>query len=168
MSESHSDGLVFFGVTGDLAYKKIFPALQAMVRRGNLNLPVIGVARSPWTIDQFRQRVRDSLEAHGGVDVVTFERLAGLLRYVSGDYSDPATFQALCRELHDIRRPAYYLAVPPNLFSPVVEQLGQTGCAKDARIVVEKPFGRDLASARRLNQILHRVFDESAIFRIDH
>jgi glucose-6-phosphate 1-dehydrogenase len=168
MSNSRSDGLVFFGVTGDLAYKKIFPALQAMVRRGQLNVPVVGVARSPWPLDQFRQRVHDSLQGHGGLDNAAFEKLSGLLRYVSGDYSDPATFQTLCKELHDVQRPAYYLAVPPDLFGPVVEQLGQALCMKQGRIIIEKPFGRDLASARRLNQILYSVFNESSIFRIDH
>ena len=168
MATPHSDALVFFGVTGDLAFKKIFPALQGMVQRGHLNVPVIGVSRTPWTVDQFRQRVRDSLEAHGGIDPAAFQKLSGLLRYLAGDYSDAATFQRLCRELKDIRRPAYYLAVPPHLFGPVVEQLRTSGCTQDARIIIEKPFGRDLASARQLNDILRGVFDESAIFRIDH
>src|SRR6266568_7668916 len=168
MNSEHSDALVFYGVTGDLAFKKIFPALQAMVRRGHLDVPVVGVARSPWTIDQFRQRVHDSLEKYGGVDPAAFEKLSRLLRYVSVDYTDPAACRAIHNELKEARRPAIYLAVPPHLFAPAVEQLANSGCAKDARIIIEKPFGRDLASARNLNQILQRVFDESSIFRIDH
>src|SRR5262245_27114213 len=168
MSNTHSDALVFYGVTGDLAFKKIFPALQAMVKRGQLNVPVVGVARSNWTVDQLRQRVRDSLEKHGGVDPVAFGKLAGLLRYVSVDYTDASACMAIYRQLKDTHRPAIYLAVPPQLFAGVVDQLQKSGCASNARIILEKPFGRDLASARELNQILHRVFDESSIFRIDH
>jgi len=168
MPDHHSDGLVLFGVTGDLAYKKIFPALQAMVKRGSLHVPVVGVARSDWTVDQLRQRVRESLEAHTAIDTAAFEKLSGFLRYVHGEYTEPATFDALCRELHDCRRPAQYLAIPPNLFGPVVEQLSRIGCAKDARIILEKPFGRDLESARNLNRILHGSFGEASIFRVDH
>jgi len=173
MSNSHSDALVFFGATGDLAHKKIFPALQAMVKRGHLNVPVIGVAKAGWKIDQLRARAKDSLEKHGGVDAAAFEKLCGLLHYVDGDYKDPATFQALAKELSGAQRPAHYLAIPPVLFETVVEQLGKTGCASAsgcgrARVVVEKPFGHDLASAQELNRILHAVFPESAIFRIDH
>ena len=168
MSSNRSDALVFYGVTGDLAYKKIFPALQSMVRRGQLDVPVVGVARSNWTLDQLRQRVRDSLEKHGGVDPAAFEKLSRLLRYVSIDYTDSAACQAIHNELKDAQRPAIYLAVPPQLFAPAVEQLARSGCAKGGRIIIEKPFGRDLASARELNQILHEVFDESSIFRIDH
>ena len=168
MSSEHSDALVIYGVTGDLAFKKIFPALQAMVRRGRLDVPVIGVARSAWSLDQFRQRVHDSLEKYSGVDSAAFEKLSRLLRYVSVDYTDPAACRAIHNELKEARRPAIYLAVPPHLFAPAVEQLANSGCAKDARIIIEKPFGRDLASARNLNQILQRVFDESSIFRIDH
>src|SRR5437879_2490175 len=168
MSSNHSDALVFYGATGDLAFKKIFPALQAMVRRGHLDVPVVGVARSSWTIDQFRQRVRDSLEKHGGVDPLAFEKLSRLLRYVSVDYTDPAACSAIHNDLKGARRPAIYLAVPPHLFAPAIEQLAKSGCAKDARIIIEKPFGRDLASAKNLNRILHEVFDESSIFRIDH
>src|SRR5215467_14046505 len=148
MSNSRSDGLVFFGATGDLAYKKIFPSLQAMVKRGQLNVPVIGVAKSKWTIEQLRARAQDSLEKHGGIDRQAFERLSRLLRYVSGDYNDPATFQAIRKELGAATRPAYYLAIPPALFGEVVEQLGKSGCAKNARVIVEKPFGSDLESAR--------------------
>jgi glucose-6-phosphate 1-dehydrogenase len=168
MSSEHSDALVIYGVTGDLAFKKIFPALQAMVRRGHLDVPVIGVARSAWSVDQLRQRVHDSLEKYGGIDPAAFEKLSRLLRYVSVDYTDPSACQAIHRELKDARHPAIYLAVPPHLFAPAVEQLAQSGCAKEARIIVEKPFGRDLASARNLNRILHEVFDESSIFRVDH
>ena len=168
MSESYSDALVFFGATGDLAYKKIFPALQAMVKRGHLGVPVIGVARSGWTTDQLRARVRDSLEKHGGVDPAAFDRLCGLLRYVDGDYQDPATFQAVRKELGSAQRPAHYLAIPPTLFGLVVEQLARSGCARGARVIIEKPFGRDLTSAQALNQTLLATFDEHAIFRIDH
>src|SRR5262245_25044888 len=168
MDEQHSDALVFFGATGDLAYKKIFPALQAMARRGHLTVPVVGVARSGWTLDQLRARARDSVTKHGGLDPAAFDRLCGLLRYVDGDYADPATFRALRNTLGAVQRPAHYLAIPPALFGTVVEQLGAAGCARGARVIVEKPFGRDLASARALNRILLGQFDESAIYRIDH
>src|SRR5881296_2239578 len=167
-NSSHSDTFVFFGATGDLAYKKIFPALQAMVKRGTLNVPVIGVARGGWGVDQLKARAKDSLEKHGGLDPAAFDRLAQLLRYVDGDYNDVATFQAIRRELGSAQRPAYYLAIPPAAFGTVVEQLSRTGCNANARVIVEKPFGRDLASARELNQILLQTFDEKAIFRIDH
>ena len=165
---THSDALVFFGATGDLAFKKIFPALQAMVKRGNLNVPVIGVARSAPDLPALKARAGASLEAHGGIDPAAFEKLSGLMRYVRGDDSDPATYQALRKELGNARNPAYYLAIPPDAFATVVEHLSGTGCTQGARVIVEKPFGRDLASARALNQILLKVFDEKAIFRIDH
>jgi glucose-6-phosphate 1-dehydrogenase len=168
MSESHSDALVFFGATGDLAYKKIFPSLQAMLKRGHLTVPVIGVAKSGWTIDQLRARARDSLEKHGGVDRAAFDKLCGLLRYVDGDYKDPATFQALRKELGTAKRPAHYLAIPPMLFEVVVEQLAKSRCNQGARVIIEKPFGRDRSSAQELNRILLTAFDESDIFRIDH
>jgi glucose-6-phosphate 1-dehydrogenase len=168
VSSEHSDALIFYGITGDLAYKKIFPALQAMAKRGTLNVPVIGVARSPWTLDQLRERMHDSLEKHGGVDPQAFEKLSGLLHYISIDYADPGACRAIHKELHGARHPAIYLAVPPQMFAPVVDQLAKSGCAQGARIIIEKPFGRDLASARKLNEILHAVFDESSIFRIDH
>ena len=168
MSTSQSDALVFFGATGDLAFKKIFPALQAMAKRGHLDVPVIGVGRSDWTADQLRARARESLEKQGEVDPIAFEKLSGLLRYVSVDYTETATFQALRKELGAAERPAYYLAIPPQMFETVVEHLEKSGCAKGARVLVEKPFGRDLASARELNRILLKTFDESAIFRIDH
>lgn len=168
MTLQHSDALVFFGATGDLAYKKIFPSLQAMIRRGHLNVPVIGVAKAGWTLDQLKARARDSLQNHGGIDPAAFEKLSSLLRYVDGDYKDPATFQALRKELGAAQRPAHYLAIPPLLFGEVVERLDKAGCASGARVIVEKPFGQDLQSARALNGILRSVFDESAIFRIDH
>jgi glucose-6-phosphate 1-dehydrogenase len=168
MNESHSDALVLFGATGDLAYKKIFPSLQAMLKRGHLDVPVIGVAKSRWDLDQLRARARASLEEHGGLDAAAFDKLSGLLRYVSGDYADPATFQAIRRELGAAQRPAHYLAIPPALFGTVVEHLAQSGCNRGARIIVEKPFGRDLESARALNSILLAAFDEDHVFRIDH
>src|SRR5580704_7152754 len=141
MSDFRCDALVFFGATGDLAYKKIFPALQAMLKRGHLNVPVIGVAKTNWTVEQFQARVLDSLEKHGGIDAAAFDKLKGLLRYVGGDYADPATFQAICKELKGVQHPAHYLAIPPVLFGTVVEQLEKSGAAKGARVIVEKPFG---------------------------
>lgn len=167
-TSTHSDTLVFFGATGDLAYKKIFPALQSMVKRGTLNVPVIGVARSGWTLDQLKARARESVEKHGGLDPAAFEKLCSLLKYVDGDYNDPATCQSLCRDLGSAQRPAFYLAIPPVAFGTVVEQLTRAGCTRNARVIIEKPFGRDLPSARSLNEILLRTFDEKAIFRIDH
>src|ERR1700722_7192164 len=151
MSNEHSDALVFFGATGDLAYKKIFPALQAMVKRGNLTVPVVGVAKAGWNLDQLKARARDSLEKHGGVDPEAFEKLSGLLRYVGGDYQDPATFTTLRQTLGSAQHPAHYLAIPPSLFGLVVQQLGKSGCAAGARVIIEKPFGRDLESAIALN-----------------
>jgi glucose-6-phosphate 1-dehydrogenase len=168
MANQNSDALVFFGATGDLAYKKIFPALQAMVKRGNLNVPVVGVAKDGWNLDQLRARARDSLEKHGGVDPAAFEKLSALLRYVDGDYQDPATFRALREQLKDAHRPTYYLAIPPVLFETVVENIAKSHGAGDARVIVEKPFGHDLASAQELNKILLSIFDEGCIFRIDH
>src|SRR5271166_5010816 len=147
MSSVRSDALVFFGATGDLAYKKIFPALQAMIKRGNLDIPVIGVANAGWSVDQLRARAKDSLEQRGGLDAQAFEKLCGLLRYVDGDYKDPTTFQSLRRELKDARQPTHYLAIPPVLFGTVVQRLIQSGCGDGARLVLEKPFGRDLVSA---------------------
>ena len=151
MSELDSDALVFFGATGDLAYKKIFPSLQAMVKRGHLDVPVIGVAKAGWTLDQMRARARDSLEKHGGLDATAFAKLSAQLRYVDGDYNESATFAALRKELGDAKRPAHYLAIPPVLFGTVVGQLAASGCSRDARVIVEKPFGTDLASAQELN-----------------
>jgi glucose-6-phosphate 1-dehydrogenase len=165
---SQSDALVFFGATGDLAYKKIFPALQAMVKRGHLNVPVVGVAKAGWNLDQLRARAKDSLEKHGGVDPAAFEKLIGLLDYVDGDYQDAATFAALRNALKDSHRPAHYLAIPPVLFETVVGHLAKSDCGRGARVIVEKPFGHDLASARDLNKFLLGVFEEDDIFRIDH
>ena len=168
MNSFHSDALVFFGATGDLAFKKIFPALQAMIKRGNLNVPVIGVARSAPDLAALKARARASLEAHGGVDPAALGKLTDLLRYVRGDDSDPATYQALHKELGNARNPAYYLAIPPSAFGTVVEHLSQSGSTQGARVIIEKPFGRDLPSAKDLNRILLKAFDENAIFRIDH
>ena len=168
MTASHSDALVFFGATGDLAYKKIFPALQAMIKHGHLNVPVVGVAKNDWKLDDLKARASDSLKEHGGIDSAAFEKLCSLLNYVDGDYEDPATFQILRKALGAAQRPAHYLAIPPVLFPVVVEQLGKSGCSKGARVIVEKPFGRDLASAQALNRMLLSNFDESSIYRIDH
>ena len=168
MSQPHSDALVFFGATGDLAYKKIFPALQAMVKRGTLSVPVIGVAKAGWNLDQLQARAKDSLEQHGGLDPKAWEKLSPLLRYVDGDYADAGTFIAVRQALGSAERPAHYLAIPPSMFETVVEQLVKSGCAKKARMIVEKPFGHDLASAQELNRILLSAFPESSIFRIDH
>src|SRR5262249_31157618 len=154
--------LIFFGATGDLAYKKIFPALQGMVRRGHLSVPVIGVAKAGWALDQLKARARDSVEKHGGLDPAAFAKVSSLLRYVDGDYHAPATFAALRRDLGPARHPAHYLAIPPAMFGVVVEQLGTSGCARGARVIVEKPFGRDLASARTLSRILLGHFDEAS------
>lgn len=163
-----SDALVFFGATGDLAYKQIFPALQSMVRNGHLDVPVVGVARAGWGLDQFKARARESLQAHGGVDEEAFARLSSLLRYVDGDYADDATFKRLKEGLGTAERPLHYLAIPPSLFETVAAQLAKAHLTGQSRIVVEKPFGRDLESARHLNRTLHRYFSEDRIFRIDH
>ena len=168
MTGSHADALVIFGITGDLAYKQIFPALQSMIRHGHLAVLVIGVAGRPWSIDQLRAHVHDSLVEHGDLDTAAFEQLSSLLQYLSGDYHDATTYTKLRTALDAAARPLYYLAIPPSMFDPVIEGLGKSGCAEQARVVVEKPFGRDLASAQALNQILHAVFPEAAIFRIDH
>jgi glucose-6-phosphate 1-dehydrogenase len=168
MSDSHSDALVFFGATGDLAYKKIFPALHAMAKRGHLDVPVIGVARGGWNLSRLRERAKDSVEKHGGINPAAFEKLCSLLHYVGGDYNDPATFQSLRKELGSAQRPAHYLAIPPELFRTVVEQLAKAECTDGARVIIEKPFGHDLLSAQELNRTLLGTFDEKAIFRIDH
>lgn len=169
MIDSRTDVLVLFGATGDLAFKKIFPALQAMIKRGHLTVPVIGVAKGNRTIEQLRDRVRESLtQFGGGVDEAAFAKLVQLLQYIDGDYEDAGTFTRLRKKLGGARHPLYYLAIPPSVFPTAVEGLRTSGCAQGARVVVEKPFGRDLASAQALNQTLHRAFDESAIFRIDH
>jgi glucose-6-phosphate 1-dehydrogenase len=166
-----SDALVFFGATGDLAYKKIFPTLYAMTKRGDLGIPVIGVASSGWTLDDLHKRAHDSISEHGGIDdKKAFEALTKSLRYIDGDYMKAQTFVALAEQLREAgaTHPAHYLAIPPSLFPVVVEHLASSGCAKNSRVIVEKPFGRDLESAKELNRVLHTVFDESSIFRIDH
>jgi glucose-6-phosphate 1-dehydrogenase len=168
MATQRSDALVFFGATGDLAYKKIFPALQALARRGRLDFLVIGVAKSGWTRDQLIERARASVTEYGGEDSEAFAQLVSQLRYVDGDYQDQNTFTQLRAQLEGCSRPAHYLAIPPSLFATVIERLSQAGCATNARVIVEKPFGRDLPSAQALNQVLHGVFDEPSIFRIDH
>ena len=167
--ETVADALVLFGVTGDLAHKKIFPALQDLIQRRTLDVPVIGVARGGSSIEQLRERIRDSLEASDdGVDAAAFARLVELLRYVDGDYREPATFRALRTKLGDAKHPLHFLALPPSLFATVAEQLRNSGCADGASVVVEKPFGRDFKSATELNDALHRSFDERSVFRIDH
>ncbi|HEX5147079.1 MAG TPA: glucose-6-phosphate dehydrogenase, partial [Conexibacter sp.] len=163
-----SDALVFFGATGDLAYKQIFPALQSLIRHGKLDVPIVGVAKSGWGLDDLKDRARRSLEEHGGVDEAAFAKLVDQLRYIDGDYGDPATFQRLRSELGDAQHPLHYLAIPPSLFGDVVRELGRSGSADGARVVVEKPFGRDLESARALNATLSSVFPEASTFRIDH
>ncbi len=168
MAALESDALVFFGATGDLAYKQIFPALYAMVRRGGLDIPIIGMARPGWTLDKLVQRARDSVEHGGDFDSACFAKLAAHLRYVGGDYTDPATFVRLKQALGGATRPIHYLAIPPSMFGSVVQGLAKSGCADNARVIVEKPFGRDLATAQSLDRTLHEVFAESAIFRIDH
>ncbi len=169
MNEARSDALAFFGATGDLAHKKIFPALHAMARRGHLNFPVIGVAKSGWGLEQLRARARDSIQTFGGgVDEKAFAVLIEHLRYVDGDYREEATYNNLRRELGNSEHPAHYLAIPPSLFETVTQGLDKSGCARNARLIVEKPFGRDLPSARELNRIIHTVFPEDDVYRIDH
>jgi glucose-6-phosphate 1-dehydrogenase len=168
MTTLESDAFVFFGATGDLAYKKIFPALYAMARRDGLDIPIIGMARAGWSLDKLKQRARDSVEHGGDFDSACFEKLAAQLRYVGGDYTDPATYAKLKQALGNSTRPIHYLAIPPSRFASVVQGLAKSGCAADARVIVEKPFGRDLATAQALDRTLHEVFPESAIFRIDH
>ncbi len=168
MTIPRSDAFVFFGATGDLAYKKIFPALQALIRAGQLDVPIIGVARAGWSLDRLKHWARDSVESNGKIDRDAFAKLSAQLKYCDGDYNDPTTYTRLKQALGAATRPLHYMAIPPSMFGPVVQGLANTGCATDARIVIEKPFGRDLASARSLNHTLHEVFPESAIFRIDH
>ncbi|MGE5284525.1 MAG: glucose-6-phosphate dehydrogenase [Actinomycetota bacterium] len=168
MDNRQADAFVFFGATGDLAYKKIFPALHRLVRGGRLDVPVVGVARGGWNIERLREYAREGAERSGIVDHGVFEKFSRLLRYVGGDYNDPATYVALREELGDAKHPVFYLAIPPALFGAVVTRLHEARCDLGARVVVEKPFGRDLASARELSRILHGCFDEKRIFRIDH
>ncbi len=168
MSASRSDAFVFFGATGDLAYKMIFPALQGMIRRGFLDMPIIGVARRNWTSDQLLARARDGLEKHGGVNPDAYAKLSARLQYLSGDYGDPATYERLRKVLGSSTGPLHYLAIPPSEFEMVAKGLAKSGCAMGARVIIEKPFGRDLATAQELNRTLLQFFPESAIFRIDH
>ena len=169
MAKPHSDALVIFGVTGDLAHKMIFPALYALVKRDALKVPVIGVAFPKWSMARLHKRVTDSIERSGGIDNKrALQHLLSLLKYVSGDYKDPSTFTAIKEVLGKARRPAHYLAIPPSLFETVIKGLGAANLTEHARVIVEKPFGRDLASARELNKVAHSVFPEDSIFRIDH
>jgi glucose-6-phosphate 1-dehydrogenase len=169
MAKSQSDALVIFGVTGDLAHKMIFPALYAMVKRGALKVPVIGIAFPKWSIERVHKRITDSIKRAGGIDNKrAFRQLLSLIKYVSGDYKDPATFTAIKEALSNARQPAYYMAIPPSLFETVIRALGAAKLAEHARVIVEKPFGRDLASAQELNRVAHEVFPEDSIFRIDH
>ena len=168
MGNRYADAFVFFGATGDLAYKKIFPALHRLTRGGHLDIPVIGVARGGWNLERLRERAREGVERSGGVHRDAFEKFSRLLRYAGGDYDDPATFVSLRKELGGAKRPLFYLAIPPALFGTVIGRLHDAGCDQGARVVVEKPFGRDLLSARELSRILHSCFDEKRIFRIDH
>ena len=163
-----SDAFVFFGATGDLAYKQIFPAMQAMIQRGQLDMPIIGVGRSQWTSDQLKEHARQSIQEHGVFEAGAFAKLAARLQYVCGDYTDQATYERLRQTLANAQSPLHYLAIPPSMFATVTEGLARSGCSKGARIIVEKPFGRDLASARALNRTIHQFFPESSIFRIDH
>jgi glucose-6-phosphate 1-dehydrogenase len=168
MNHVRSDALVFFGATGDLAHKKIFPALQRLAKRGELNMPVIGVAKSGWNLEQLKARAKDSVEHYGGLDPEGFPKLMSVLEYIDGDYADPATFQQLRKTLGSAKHPLHYLAIPPVLFGEVVKQLGNVDCSKGARVIAEKPFGRDLESAKQLNTTLLAAFNEDDIFRIDH
>jgi glucose-6-phosphate 1-dehydrogenase len=168
MTAPASDAFVFFGATGDLAYKQIFPALQALIAGGRLDVPIIGVAKSGWDLDKLKERARESVARHGGVNEEAFAKLCSLLRYIDSDYHSASTYEAMRRALGDAERPLYYLAIPPSMFATVIDGLCSTRCAEDARVIVEKPFGRDLSSALELNRILTKVFPESAIYRIDH
>jgi glucose-6-phosphate 1-dehydrogenase len=168
MSNGMSDAFVFFGATGDLAYKQIFPSLQDLIRDEGFNIPIIGVAKAGWNLDQLKARAKESLEEHGGLEQAPFEKLTSLLRYVDGDYADPATFTELRKQLGDAKAPLHYLAVPPSLFGTVAEGLAKSGCADNARVVIEKPFGHNLPTAQELNRTLHKFFPEENIFRIDH
>ena len=168
MPNEMSDAFVFFGATGDLAYKQIFPSLQRLIKDEGFNLPIIGVAKAGWSVDQLKARAKDSLEHYGGIDQAAFDKMAGLLRYVDGDYASPATFTELRKQLGQAQRPLHYLAVPPSLFGTVAAGLAKSGCATNARVVVEKPFGHNLSTAQQLNKTLHQFFPEEDIYRIDH
>jgi glucose-6-phosphate 1-dehydrogenase len=168
MATAPSDAIVFFGATGDLAYKQIFPSLLGLVREEGLNVPIIGVAKAGWNLDQLKARATDSLQHHGGGDAKAIQQLLGLLRYVDGDYGDGSTFTTLREQLGQAKRPLHYLAVPPSLFATVAQALAKSGCAEGARLVIEKPFGHNRATARTLSRLLSQYFPEENIFRIDH
>jgi glucose-6-phosphate 1-dehydrogenase len=168
MDQPKSDALVFFGATGDLAYKQIFPSLQRLAKRGKLTGPVIGVAKAGWNLDQLKARAKDSVDKHGGIDPEGLADLLGRLHYVDGDYADASTFAQVRQELGSAKNPLHYLAIPPFLFGAVCEKLKSSGSAQGARVVVEKPFGHNVESARALNAEIHGVFDEDDIYRIDH
>src|SRR6202522_2389377 len=168
LDQPYSDALVFFGATGDLAYKQIFPSLQKLAKRGKLAGPVIGVAKAGWNLDNLKQRAKDSVEQHGGLDPQGFPILLDKLRYVDGDYKDPQTFASVRQQLGGAKHPLHYLAIPPVLFGEVLTQLKASGSSAGARVVIEKPFGHDLPSAVALNKIVHEVFAEEDVFRIDH
>jgi glucose-6-phosphate 1-dehydrogenase len=168
MPNQMCDAFVFFGATGDLAYKQIFPSLQRLIKDEGFNLPIIGVAKAGWSLDQLKARAKDSLEHHGGLDQAGFDKMGALLRYVDGDYANAATVAELRKQLGQAQRPLHYLAVPPSLFGTVAAGLANSGCATDARVVVEKPFGHDLSTAQQLNRTLHKFFPEESIYRIDH
>ncbi len=168
MDKTQSDALVFFGATGDLAYKQIFPSLQRLAKRDKLVGPVIGVAKAGWNLEQFKARAKDSVEKHGGADPVGLPKLLDCLRYVDGDYNDPETFKQVRQQLGTAKHPLHYLAIPPFLFGKVIDQMKASGCSNGGRVVVEKPFGHDQQSAKALTAEIDRVFDEEHIFRIDH
>ena len=168
MSNQESDAIVFFGASGALAYKQIFPSLLRLVRDEGINVPIVGIAKSGWNLDDLRNRARASLDEHGGADPESFQKLANLLRHVDGDYNEQATFVRLRKELGDAKHPLHYLAIPPSLFAVVTEGLAKSGCAANASLVIEKPFGHNRATARELNRVLHQYFPEESIFRIDH
>src|SRR6516162_2121138 len=168
MSNPSSDAIVFFGASGDLAYKQIFPSLLRLVRDEEIRVPIIGVAKSGWSLENLKERAKDSLEKHGGVDPDSLQQLTNLLRYVDGDYQDEGTFVQLRKELGNAQRPLHYLAVPPSLFPVVAEGLAKSGCATNGRLVIEKPFGHNRATAAELNRLLSHFFPEENIFRIDH
>jgi glucose-6-phosphate 1-dehydrogenase len=168
MTARPADALVFFGATGDLAYKKIFPSLQGMARRGRLDMPIIGVAKAGWTLEQMRARAAESVLRHGGVDRHAFDALMRAFTYIDGAYEDASTFARLAEALGPAQRPAHYLAIPPAVFGLVVDQLARSGCARGGRLIVEKPFGQNLETARALNQVVHHGFDEQNVYRLDH
>ena len=168
MAQVTSDALVFYGATGDLAYKKIFPALFLMIKRGHLQVPIIGVARGDYDLEKLQLRAKESIQRYGNFDQATFDKFLSQLAFVGGDYTDTATFLRIREALGKAKNPTHYLAIPPVLFPSIIEQLERSGCAKGARVIVEKPFGTDFASARDLNKLLLSKFSESSVYRIDH